>query len=60
MEMSLSVLLHKVTTRITGCGGKSDHFKQAAYRIPVHAIVSTRVGFLPLCDFLQRDRATLC
>ena len=43
-----------LTTRITGCGGKIVHVKQRGCRIPVHAIVNTRVAILPLCDFAAR------
>jgi hypothetical protein len=42
------------TTRITGCGGKIVHVKQRGCRIPVHAIVNTRVAILRLCDFAAR------
>ena len=47
----IEVSFKRLTTRITGCGGMIDHTKNRGYRIPVHAIVSTRVVFLPLCDF---------
>ena len=43
-----------LTTSITGCGGKIVHMKQQGCRIPVHAIVNTRVAILPLCDFAAR------
>ena len=45
-----------LTPRITGCGGMIDHTKNRGYRIPVHAIVSTRVVFLPLCNVEARPR----
>jgi hypothetical protein len=50
-ELADEFVFRGITTRITGCGGMIHHTKNGGYRIPVHAIVSTRVVFLPLCDF---------